>query len=79
MIDISSLRVDIFFRKHQTHKKWLERSLHMKTYIIDLEKLCNNIILNLHEAGLIGLDSESVEVARGILMFYLSNIEALQL
>lgn len=51
----------------------------MKNYIIDLEKLCNDILLDFYEAGLIDLDSKSVEVAKGILMFHLSNIEVLQL
>lgn len=51
----------------------------MKTYIIDLNKLCNDIILDLHEAGLIELEPQSIEIVRGILLSYLTNIEALQL
>lgn len=79
MINMSSLGGDIFFKNKQTHKKWLERRLRMNTYIIDLEKLCNDILLDFFEEGLIDLDSKSVEVAKGILMFHLANIEALQL
>ncbi len=51
----------------------------MENYIIDLNQLCNDIILNLHESGLINLDSESIEISRNVLMFHLSHIDALQL
>lgn len=51
----------------------------MEIYIIDMTALCNDIICNLFDNGLIVNGEENFEEVRDILMFYLAQIAALQI